>query len=274
MAQQWSSTPDNWQALEGHPISLEKAQALLVGDLGDVYRNILKTSCAPIYWYRKDRPDLAILHNGTVTFVKTPERLLGITAAHVLRAYLADAGNVNIRLQIMNGVVDDMPGRIINISDRLDIATFSVDEALLHSLGTEIVPLATWPPLAPQEGRGIMLAGYPAIERTAELNRVEFGLFTAIGIARRVTDAQITWLIEPESQLLNAKIAALPPQYGLGGISGGPLISWFESDGHIVTYVLSGIVIEHPDYEQNDFFIERVVAIRGDFIAANGNIVG
>ena len=119
---------DSWQAPKGHPLSMEKAKELLAGDLGDVYRNILKTSCAPIYWYRADRADLSILHNGTVTFVKTPDRLLGVTAAHVLRAYLADTANGGVRLQIMNGVVDDMPGRIISVSDKLDIATFAADQ--------------------------------------------------------------------------------------------------------------------------------------------------
>ncbi|MCW5631875.1 MAG: hypothetical protein KIT17_00930 [Rubrivivax sp.] len=245
---------------------------MLAGDLGDVYRNILKTSCAPLYWYRRDRKDLAILHNGKVTFVKTPQRLLGITAAHVLNAYLADACNGDVQLQIMSGAVDDLPGRIISVSDRLDIATFAVDEGLLHRLGTEIVPLASWPPCPPQEGRGIMLSGFPAIERVAESNKVEFGLFTAIGIARTVTDLQITWLIEPEAQFADAKIAPPPSLYGLGGISGGPLIGWFESDSHLATYTLSGIVIEHPDYDGNEFNVERVVAVRADHIHESGRI--
>lgn len=246
----------------------------MAGDLGDVYRNILKTSCAPLYWYRTDRKDLSILHNGTVTFVKTPDRLLGVTAAHVLRAYLADANRGGIRLQIMNGLVDDMPSRIIHMSERLDIATFAVDESLLQSLGKEIVPLANWPPCPPQEGRGIMLAGYPAVERAAESNRVAFGLFTALVVARTVTDMQITWLIEPETRLANAKIPAPPSQYGLGGVSGGPLISWFESENHIATYALAGIITEHPDYETNEFSVERVIAVRADFISTTGRITG
>jgi hypothetical protein len=37
---------------------------------------------------------------------------------------------------------------------------------------------------------------------------------------------------------------------------------------------LSGIVIEHPDYEQNEFNIERVVAVRADHFHDNGRIGG
>lgn len=214
---------------EGHPISAEKAKELMAGPLADVYRDILKKSCAPIFWYRADPRDRSILHNGTVTFVRTPERLIGVTAGHVLRAYLADEQRSGITLQIWDAHVTDMRDRIIGLDDRLDIGTFCVDDLFLKAVGKEIVPLGNWPPRPPQEGRGIMLAGYPAVEREAVSNDVTFGLFTALVTARTVTDKQITWLIEPDAQLPNAKIPAPPPGYGLGGVSGGPLISWFES---------------------------------------------
>ena len=70
-----------------HPISLDKAKELLAGDLGDVYRHILKDCCTPIYWFRLHTKDFAIAHNATLTIVQTPKRLLGVTAAHVLRQY-------------------------------------------------------------------------------------------------------------------------------------------------------------------------------------------
>jgi hypothetical protein len=193
---------------EEHPISTEKANELMAGPLADVYRDILKKCCAPIFWYRADRKDRSIMHNGTVTFVRTPECLLGITAGHVLRAYLADAQQSDITLQIWDAHVDDMQDRIIGLDDRLDICTFRIDERLLKAVGKEIVPLGNWPPSPPQEGRGIMLAGYPAVEREAVSNDVTFGLFTALVIARTVTDKQITWLIEPDAQLQSAKIPA------------------------------------------------------------------
>ncbi len=126
----------------------------MAGDLGVAYRSILKASCAPIYWYHIDRQDLSILHNGTVTFVKTPERMLGVTAAHVLQAYLGHAKNGDVRLQIDNVVVDDLEDRIIDISEKLDIATFVLDDALLRNAAKEIVPLADWPPRPPQRGGG------------------------------------------------------------------------------------------------------------------------
>lgn len=258
---------------EGHPISEEKAKELLEGDLADVCRNILKGCCVPIYWFQCDVKNPEILHNGTLTLLKTPKLILGITAAHVLRAYHEDNKVKNISLQLFNEVTDNLIDSVIDISDKYDLATIAIDEKLLGRLGKAITPLEGWPPKPPQEGRGIMIAGYPGIERMQpEAFKIDFGLFTALVIARTVTQTQITWLLEPEHQLENAKIKPPPPYYNLGGVSGGPLISWFETENFVTHFCLSGIVTEHPDYEKNDFAIERLVAIRADLIRDDGTI--
>jgi hypothetical protein len=259
--------------MDGHPISLDKAKELLAGDLGDVYRGILAGCCVPIYWFKLGTKDFAITHNGTLTIAQTPKRLLGVTAAHVLRQYESDLKEGALRLQLMNEVVDDLLARVIDVSDTLDIATFALDDDLVKRLGK--TPLGVWPPKSPQEDKGIMIAGYPAVERIESKDfTVNFGLFTAIGVARTVTEKQVTWLMEREFQLAKTKIPAPPPEYELGGVSGGPLISWFESENFVTHHCLSGIVIEHPDYKNNKDMppIERLIAIRADSIAESGKI--
>jgi hypothetical protein len=257
-----------------HPISLEKAKELLGGDLGDAYRGILRDCCVPIYWFRLDTKDCAIAHNATLTIVRTPKRLLGLTAAHVLRQYQSDLKCGPIRLQLMSEVVDDLCERVIDVSDGLDMATFALDDGLVNRLGR--TPLGVWPPRPPHEGKAIMIAGYPMGERIESQDfTVTYGLFTVLGIARTVTEKQVTWLMERDCQLENAKIPAPPPKYDLGGISGGPLISWFESESFISHHCLSGIVIEHPDYKNNRDLpaLERLIAIRADSIAESGKIM-
>lgn len=78
---------DDWRPPQNHPLTIEQAKVLLAGNLGDVYRAILRGACAPIFWYRvSDGRASVILHNGTLTIARTAKkRLLGITAAHVLR---------------------------------------------------------------------------------------------------------------------------------------------------------------------------------------------
>jgi len=266
--------PRTRSSVDKHPISLDKAKELLAGDLGDVYRRILANCCVPIYWFNLGTKDFSISHNGTLTIVQTPKALLGVTASHVFRQYEADRKNGSVRLQLMNEVVDDLDKRLLDISDKLDLATFALEEGLVKRLGR--TPLGVWPPRPPQEGKGIMISGFPAVERIESKNfEVNFGLFTALGVARRVTEKQITWLLEREFQLANARVPAPPPEYDLGGISGGPLISWFESPNFVSHHCLSGIVIEHPDYKSNKDMppIERLVAIRADSIAESGKIV-
>ena len=269
-----SRRPRTRSSVDEHPISLEKAKELLAGDLGDVYRGILAGCCVPVYWFNLGTKDFSISHNGTLTIARTPKALLGITAAHVFRQYERDSKNGRARLQLMNEVVDDLGRRLIDISDKLDLATFAFDENLVKRLGR--TPLGVWPPRPPQEGKGIMISGFPAVERIESKDfAVNFGLFTAIGVARTVTEKQITWLLEREFQLAKARVPAPPPEYDLGGISGGPLISWFESPNHVSHYCLSGIVIEHPDYKNDKDMrpIERLIAIRADSIAESGKIV-
>jgi hypothetical protein len=257
-----------------HPISLKKAGELLAGELGDVYRNILKDCCVPIYWFRLDTEKKEIAHNGTLTIVQTPKRLLGVTAAHVFQQYQKDLERGSVRLQLMNEVVDDLCERVVEISEKFDIATFALDDELVSRLGC--TPLGNWPPKPPQEGKGIMIAGYPGIDRIESKSfTVNFGLFTVIGVARTVSDRQITWLLEREHQIANNKIPNLPYEYDLGGISGGPVLSWFESESFISHHCLSGIVVQHPNYAANKDVptIERLIAIRADAITDSGRIV-
>jgi hypothetical protein len=73
----------------------------------------------------------------------------------------------------------------------------------------------------------------------------------------------IVWGVDARSPDI---ITDLPPNHRLGGISGGPLIGWFETPGHLAYYVLSGIISEaHQE-------LENVVAVRADYICDDGSI--
>jgi hypothetical protein len=250
-----------WTPPEGHPIDEKKAKELIGGYLGKEYRRILQSCCTPIFWY-ENKANSSILNNGTVTIVRTPDRLLGVTAAHIVNSYFEQSKNLNIKLQIGEEVVPDLEKRIIAISDELDLATIHLEPSALDK---QIIPLS-WPPKIPQEGRGIMLAGYPGKERLEEKRTCNFGSFTAIGIARTVTNDQITFLVEREFVVPSKDIADLPRNYDLGGISGGPVISWFETKSFIASYHFAGIVSEaSSDYE-------NIIAKRADFIEPDGSI--
>jgi hypothetical protein len=239
----------------------------VTGPFGDVVRDILKGCCVPVLWFQLDRQNPAVLHNASMTLVTSSKATFGVTAAHVERTFAKHRRDQRVRLQIFDAVVDDLLERAIAISDGLDLATIGLGSGVLSQLGKDVVPLRTWPPLAPAPGRGIMLAGYPGQERlnSAPLE-VDFGLFTVLGIARSVSDEQITWVVERDYGVDVSKIPTLPRNSDLGGISGGPLVGWFESPNHLATYRLSGII------SQAHAGLERVIAKRADFIRDDGTI--
>ena len=254
-------------------ITPNRDNELLAGGLDDVYRNILRHCCVPIYWSKKEGDKLNLLHNGTLTLIKTPQRVIGITAAHVIRQLEKDQQCSEVVLQFSNAVIQDISSLIIDISDKYDLATISLEQETLENFGKYIIPLETWPPKPPEEGKGILIAGYPGVERLLTGNReVNFGLFTAIVVSRMVNDTQISWLLEPEYQIPNTPISPPPPEYNLGGVSGGPMIGVFETNGGLIQYCLSGIVTECPDFEKSDIAIERLIATRADLIYEDGKI--
>ena len=187
---------------------------------------------------------------------------MAITAAHVVRGYESDHADATwpIHLQVLNAMFNM---EVICVSDRLDLATLAIDQELFSRVGKKIVPLSTWPSRVPNEGGGIMVAGYPAIDRLEpKPMETNWGLFTALGIARRVIGDQITWVAERDYDIATD----LPPNHRLGGISGGPLIGWFESASYLTQYVLSGIISQAHEG------LENVVARRADFIGDDGSI--
>jgi hypothetical protein len=254
---------DHWTPPDGHPLTIERAKELINGDLGEMYLAILSRSCAPIYWHQRRGSSAEILNSGTVTFVRTPKRLMAVTAARVIRCYEKTHADATwpLQLQVMSAGLNL---QVIGISDELDLATLAIDDKLLSSIGKEVEPLSTWPPRLPQEGRGILLAGYPAVDRLQpKPMELSWGLFTALCIARSAIRDQITWVAERSPDIKTD----LPPNHRLGGISGGPLIGLFQSANLLTHHVLSGIISEaHQE-------LEYVVARRADFICEDGSII-
>lgn len=254
-----------WRPPDNHPITPERAKELISGELGNVCRKILMDCCAPFFWSRRNGNKLDLCSNGTITIVRTSERLIGVTARHVIQGYLDARQMCPVVLQVYDSELRDL--KVIAMSSEgLDLATIELDNDFLAKLGKSIVPLSGWPPLQPQEGRGIMLAGYPGEERILSDSSIDWGLFTCLSIARVVTHDQITWAVERDYDIPVEGIPRLPPNANLGGISGGPLIGWFETASGITQYRLCGII------SQASPMLENVVAKRADFIMPDGGI--
>jgi len=257
------------------------AKALIAGDYGRESVKIAQDCCFPIYWSAERAGIRRILQNGSVTLVRTSERLFGVTAAHVLRGYHAALEQESgVQLQLGHLGLGDMARRLISItplvvsedsegkrveSNGIDLATFEITEEELSKLGRPAVPLSLWPPLPPEIGSGIMLAGWPGGGRTELGPRdVEFLGFYALGIAQTVNHDQITFQVSREHDVAPAG-RRMPGGYDLGGISGGPMIATFER-GNFVTFRLCGIIVD--GWAEAEYLVAR----RAEFIQADGSI--
>lgn len=249
---------------EGHPITEAMARKL-IGVIGAPTRQFIASCCVPIFWWRGADAARTILANGTVTMVRTPKGVLGLTADHVVEECLNAFDGGGVCVQVADASAHDLRQRLIARSTELDLATFDMTGPVERLGWADKSPLTSWPPVPPEEGRGILIGGFPGLERLALGPRdVSFGLFTALAVARTVTDDQISCLFERDYMVETGDIPTMPENTDLGGISGGPLITTLESPGHIVSYRLGGIVSEaHPA-------LEKVFAKRVDIVGDDG----
>ncbi len=236
----------------------------LIGVVGPPSRQFIASCCVPLFWFVGADPQRKILANGTVTMVRAPGGVIGLTADHVVEECLTAFDGGGVCVQLADASAHDLRIRLIARSKELDLASFDMT-GLVERLGWKNrSPLTSWPPVPPQEGRGIMMGGYPGAERqTIGKRDVSFGLFTALAVARTVTDDQISCLFERQYMVDTGVIQTMPPGTDLGGISGGPLITTLESEGHFVTFRLGGIISEaNPELEK--IFAKRVDRLQAD----------
>jgi hypothetical protein len=219
--------------------------------------------CAAFWWHS---PDVGIMHSGTVCFVDTRERVLGITADHVYRQYLKDRerdqeficqfGNLTIRPE----------RRVIDRNSKHDLVTFDLPE-LAGGDRTYRPPVGTsWPAKRLVEGNWTLHGGYPAKLRATTETTAEFDFESIFAQVHQVTPrnvimevdyADMFWPDAPEGREVNTDPA---------GKSGGP-VYWVDETQEMTYLTLVGFIIEyHENYS-------TMLARHADLIRPDGSIV-
>jgi hypothetical protein len=213
-----------------------------------VLRAYAKLSTAPFWWFVDDSAmaPAAIRHNGTICFVHTGQRIIGVTAAHVYQGYLANLQSEALVCQF--GSVRFQPERRLISSDEIvDLVTFDVPEFVVATAGCHVHHPPQWPPAPLAIGDLVIAGGYPGPLRVEKNALAEFPF---VSLANRVRQAS-----ETHSALqLDLATSTWPPGErlwpgaDLGGMSGGPLFR-FHGDG-IEHLELAGFIYEYSsDYE-------------------------
>jgi hypothetical protein len=220
--------------------------------------------CAPFWWSLKRHGDerARILHNGTICYLDTSTREIGVTANHVYERYLADLvkyGDAPIECQFGGSTI--YPERhAIAQSRKWDLATFQVPQVFIAAAHlrrrTQHHP-SKWPPERARVGDVVLYGGYPGILREERGETADLPFQWVSGRVNDVGEESI--VLEPEFAKMEwqgDKINEDPR-----GMSGGPVFRLV--DDTIARLELVGFIHEFS-------FGEAILARHADAVLADG----
>src|SRR2546423_648769 len=176
------------------------------------YQSWAQSLCAPVFW----RDVNGELHNGTMTFVRTPTDVLGVTNAHVADGITACSDEPGRGCQVGGAHLD--PARLIARHSTMDLATFRLSDVLLAASGHQAASVLSWPPQAPSEGKPVMYGGYPAIYRGERDGNYDF-LFAWFASTVQSSSEQNVGMVLQISTSNSVSSKRIPPNADLGGWS-------------------------------------------------------
>lgn len=269
---------------ELNAMSDEGRRAAFAGELGQMFSEMANRHVTWIFWTKADTQEADILGHGTAFILDRGVRPVLVTAGHVYRQYLADQReHGRLHCQVANTRVRDLSALLIDCGNLRvpfgesgpdpDIATFRMTPEAVGSVGKSPIKAGgSWQP-PPVTNQQVMFAGFPGCERLFDSpGEINFGFHTGMTGARVITERQITMRIE-RADLVDWTGNGVPPAgYGLGGISGGPLlVPEFGPTGWY--FRLGGIITEAPGPRPaEDVIFEMVAADRAEFIQPDGKL--
>jgi hypothetical protein len=201
--------------------------------------------CTPLYWHDRRVPFPKDVRGGSSFIVRFGDRLIGITAAHVLQEYRDDREEnpaLVCQLRLMPFALHDA---IIDCDLNLDIATFALSEDELRQIeGTAVDCTGAWPPPPPTRMRPVSLAGFPEILRETYADRSAlFSAYGGLSAIEDFSDRDILLTFDPAREQSMVKGIPLPPLgLNMSGCSGGPVLMNGERNG-LLRWFPAGIII-------------------------------
>lgn len=266
-------------------MSFEERKAALEGEFGRSFHVSAAEHVTWIFWARDTDEPTDILGHASAFMLDRGGGPMLVTAAHVYRRYLDDQRRVGpLRCQVANTTIKNLSAHLIacgNLDIPLDepdqepdIATFRLTTGAAERIGKRpvLAPARDWP-ASPKRGEQVMFCGFPAQERIrVSAGEINFGFHSGMTRAAAVTDHQITVRFEREFMIDQHGTGLPPVGYGLGGISGGPLLVPDFRDGGWM-WRLGGVIAQATEERPPDeVLVEMVVAHRAEYIQADGTL--
>ncbi len=261
-------------------MSEDQARALMGSGLAKAELEFLMSLTVPLFWVLREGEKRFRVRNGSAFFLNVGAGPFAVTAQHVIEQLNQDKHAGNVVAVQLGELPLDLAGKnvIIAAHEQLDIATFRITPEEVAALGKTILTGSQqqWPPLPPQQDRGVYFGGFPGTETIwTSPQEISFGALPAGGIASSISEIDVSSLIEREHLIPLLGEGIPPPDYNFGGISGGPMLSVVERNG-VRSWALAGVIYEgpnpSPDPEQAVAGLEIIRARRARFICPDGTL--
>lgn len=205
-----------------------------------------KRMTAPFWWYDPARPDRTIIKGGTICFVHTGERLLGITAAHVHGACVDELRKNPAPGCQIGGHTFEPEKHLLSLDERVDLATYSLSEIQVAAARADVHYAPVWPPLINEEDVHI-IGGWPWVLSVDGHGDSTHYFLNFAGKLSGTSDRHIGFATHTSTSVPWGG-HAIRPGTNLGGMSGGPLYRVTERG--LSTMTLVGITYEYqPSFE-------------------------
>lgn len=254
-------------------MDLDEATCLLSGEFGKCLTETL-ISYATFITFGLLSPSGSYTYfgNGSGFFLRTPEKLMFVTAAHVFDSFIHYRKDHPEAVFFVGSHAFPIEERLIATGrtgqpNDVDIATFEISERELRHVFKKAAT-EYWPPNPPPEGCCLSFIGFPAQEIVRFNGSYGYGPYTGLVSAKYLTDRQIE-IDTGHRDLSDAIVRGISPDinYSTGGMSGGPVftVSYKVTSG--IMFLRLGGVISEGRHERDQLFAERADSIR-----ANGSI--
>lgn len=203
----------------------------------------------PLIWHDRTKGWPKRLDGATCFFLRFEQRVIGVTADHVVSAYeKAIVANKNTVCQLRNSPVFDLLAAIIARDTKRDIATFAVSEDVLAHI--DAIPLdcrASWPPPEPPELSSLSACGFPeSMRKTYPDRSAEFPAWGALAAVACITPDEILITYDPKSVERVSWGPALPQVgFNMSGCSGGPVLAHGTRNG-LHRWFAVGLIAQGP----------------------------
>ena len=196
------------------------------------YTDMARNMAAPFFWSTGEGDGASVLANGTICYVNTGTRHIGITCDHVYQQYLKDLERLSdVEAQFGSSTVRPEE-RLIDRSPEgeMDLAVFDVPEVFVSaSRGNYHHNALRWPPELPNAGEVVLYGGFPQSLREQATGRVDspfqffVGRIQDVNASRIVLAPQVEHVYWPGHQ-------GEPINRSFGGQSGGPVYRVIDAD--------------------------------------------